>query len=127
MLQIRVAAGVVFLLLLIVGPAYTIPGLLEPTAPGRVAPAGSPAPPPDTMHADVTAGSSLILSLPAELNDAPVDQYTMLQGPALSGVAGRSFTWITRNVDPGTYDVLLRAQGPAAADTLVVRVGVQPD
>ena len=82
--------------------------------------------PPDTVRSTVPAGTPLIRLLPAEVDGAPVARYTLLRGPALSGVAGRSLTWIPRGVSPGTYDVRLRAAHPdAAPDTLVVRVEVQ--
>jgi hypothetical protein len=95
---------------------------VEPTEEARVATAL----PPDTVQSSVDAGTPLIRSLPAEVHDAPVTQYTILNGPALCGVAGRSFTWITRDTDPGAYDIALRAAHPdAAPDTLIVRVTIQ--
>jgi hypothetical protein len=96
---------------------------VEPTAPSRVAPALAAPFPTDTLRTDATTGTPLILPLPAELRGAPVSRYTLLQGPALSGVAGRSLTWVPQGTDPGTYDIRLHAHHPdAQPDTLVVQV-----
>jgi len=84
-------------------------------------------PPSDTLDASTTLGTPLIHSLPPEWNGMPVSRYVLLEGPALSGVAGRSFTWIPKNAEPGTYDVRLQARYPdAPADTLVLQIDVQP-
>jgi hypothetical protein len=84
------------------------------------------APATDTLQRDVQAGETLIVALPASLDAGPVDRYRLLQGPALSGVADRSFAWVTNAVHPGTYDVRLAAETDAAApDTLVLRVTVR--
>jgi len=116
-------APLLFAPLLLLGAAFG-PSFVEPANSARVAAASSP--PPDTLRSSISAGTPLIRSLPAELNGAPVRRYTLLRGPALSGVAGRSLTWITRGAAPGTYDVRLRAVHPdAAPDTLVVRVEIQ--
>ncbi len=81
---------------------------------------------PDTLEARVVAGETLIHTLPGG-DENGAASYRMLRGPALSGVAGRSLTWITRGVAPGTYRLRLQAQRPdAAPDTLVLRVEVQP-
>lgn len=94
--------------------------LFNPRPAARVA--ASP-PSTDTIQASTTTGTPLIRPLPAQLNDAPVSRYTLVEAPALTGVAGRSFTWIPEGSKPGTYDVRLRAQHPdAAADTLVLRI-----
>jgi hypothetical protein len=83
-------------------------------------------PPPDTLQSTVAAGQPLIRTLPAALDGTPVSRYAVLRGPALCGVAGRSFTWITSGTAPGTYDIRLRAEhSDAAADTVVVRVTVE--
>lgn len=96
---------------------------VEPTAPSRVAPALAAPSPPDTLRTDATTGTPLILPLPGELRDAPVSRYTLLQGPALSGVAGRSLTWVPKGTAPGTYDIRLHAHRPdAQPDTLVVQI-----
>ncbi|MFB6247541.1 MAG: hypothetical protein ABEL97_03130 [Salinibacter sp.] len=88
--------------------------------------AASVAPASDTLRAEVAAGRSLIQALPAEVGGTPVTGYAVLRGPALCGVAGRSFTWITRGTAPGTYDVRLRAAHPGTApDTLVLRIDVR--
>jgi hypothetical protein len=95
---------------------------VEPAETARVAPVV----PPDTLRSSVEAGTPLILSLPSTVRDTPVTAYAVLKGPALCGVAGRSFTWITRGTDPGTYDIMLRAaHANANADTLVVQVTIQ--
>lgn len=80
----------------------------------------------DTLRPSIEAGDPLLLALPTQLEGAPVDHYALIQGPSLSGVAGHSFTWMTQSVEPGTYDVLLRAVRPESSpDTLVLRVEVQ--
>jgi hypothetical protein len=106
--------------LVLLGAAGAAPSFVEPVTAPRVAA-------PDTLRASVAAGGALVRTLPAEVGGAPVTGYAVLRGPALCGVAGRSLTWITRGVAPGTYDVRLRARHPdAAPDTLVLRVDVQP-
>lgn len=110
-------------LLLIVMPS-TVVDAIEPlnlrgVAESRLAP-------PDTLTTSAAVGTPVILSLPDQVGDAPVAQYTILRGPALSGVAGHSFTWITQDIDPDTYDVSLQANHPdAPPDTLVLRIDVQ--
>jgi len=80
----------------------------------------------DTVRATVTAGETLILPLPTTVDSRTVTEYRMIRGPALSGVAGRSVTWITQNPSPGRHDIHLRAlHSNAGSDTLVVRVDVQ--
>jgi hypothetical protein len=77
---------------------------------------------------DRPAGHPLVRPLPTSLDDAPVARYTVLEGPALSGAAGYSFTWITRDTTPGSYAILLRADHPdAAPDTLIVQVTVEAE
>jgi len=111
-------------ILLLLGMASGPASSVEPAKSAWVAEIG--ALPPDTVRTSIPAGTPLIQTLPSDLNERPVTRYTLLRGPALSGVAGRSLTWITRGVSPGTYDLRLRAARPdAAADTLVVRVDVQ--
>ncbi|PQJ34013.1 hypothetical protein BSZ35_04745 [Salinibacter sp. 10B] len=104
--------------------------LLGTTGPSSVEPAGearvATTRPPDTIASTASTDTPVLVSLPARVQDAPVTQYTILNGPALSGVAGRSLTWITQGVDPGTYDIVLRATHPELSpDTLVVRVTLQ--
>jgi hypothetical protein len=112
-------------LLLLWGARADAGPLVEPVTAPRVAAAG--ALPPDTLRTTVAAGAPLIQPLPDALNGASVARYALLRGPSLSGVAGRSLTWITRETAPGTYDLRLRAdRADAAPDTLVVRVEVQP-
>jgi len=101
-------------------PLSPVSSKIEPAAASRVAPAPVP---PDTLRADATTATPLILALPADLGEAPVSRYTMLQGPALSGVAGRSFTWVPKETAPGTYTAHLQAQRPnTTPDTLVVQI-----
>lgn len=120
MLRLSAVALVASLGLLLLGTTGLSP--VEPTAADRVA----TRPPPDTVQASVEAGAPLIFSLPTEVGDAPVTKYAMLDGPSLSGVAGRSFTWIPHGTAAGSYDIMLRAtHAEAAADTLVVRVTIQ--
>ena len=109
------------ILLAAAGPAFVS---VEPVTAPRVAAPAVPA--SDTLRASVAAGSPLVRSLPAEVGGTSVTGYAVLRGPALCGVAGRSFSWITRGTAPGTYDVRLRATHPnAAPDTLVLRIDVQ--
>ena len=102
----------------------TFTGSFEPTNSPRVA--ATLVAPPDTLRTSAEMGTPLILTLPAELNGRSVGRYSLLRGPALSGVAGRSFTWIPAGAEPGTHEALLRAESPdAPADTLVVRIALQ--
>jgi len=121
-------AGFLLVTVVLLGLASP-PQFPEPLGPRSAWWAASPAPepsPPDTLRSATPPGTPLILSLPNELNDAPVTHYSILQGPSLSGVAGRSFTWIPRDAEPGTYDVRLRAHPPdAQPDTLVLRITVE--
>lgn len=95
----------------------------EPSATARVA---APSPSDDTLRTATAATTPLIVSLPTELQGAPVTRYSVLQAPALSGVADRSLTWIPRGTGPGTYDVRLHAHhSNAAPDTLVVQITVE--
>lgn len=117
---IRLGAGGLLLFLSAVAGAGPSP--LEPAIPPRVAGAA----PPDTVQSSVAAGAPLVRSLPPRLNDTPVARYAVLDGPALSGTAGYSFTWITRGTAPGTYTIALEALHPdTPPDTLVVQVDVQ--
>ncbi len=99
---------------------------LEPDTELWVAPTKTPVGPPvDTLRPSVEAGEPLILDLPAELDASPVSQYSLIQGPSLSGVAGHSFTWVTHSVEPDTYEVTLQANRPdASPDTLWLHVEV---
>ena len=92
----------------------------EPATAPRVAPE---APPTDTLRAAAEPGTPLLLLLPPTLAGRTVARYTLLRGPALSGAAGRSFTWIPTDAAPGMHEVLLRAHRPdAPGDTLVIRI-----
>jgi hypothetical protein len=82
--------------------------------------------PPDTLRASAEPGTPLILTLPTELDGRSVKRYSLLRGPALSGVAGRSFTWIPQGAEPGMHEALLRGHAPnAPPDTLVLRINLQ--
>jgi len=107
-----------------------LPGNGDVTSQGRLEPATGPqvAPsvPPDTVRASAEPGTPLVLTLPAELSGRSVERYSLLRGPALSGVAGRSFTWIPQGAEPGTHQVLLRTHTPdTPPDTLVLRIDLQ--
>jgi hypothetical protein len=107
--------------LLLFGTADEARSSFEPSTAPRVA-----ATPPDTLQVSATAGTPLIRSLPATFRGTPVTRYTVLRGPALCGVAGRSLTCILEETQPGPYDISLHAHHPdAPSDTLVVRVNVQ--
>ena len=81
----------------------------------------------DTLRTTATPGTPLILTLPAELNGRSVERYSLLRGPALSGVAGRSFTWISQGAKSGMHEALLRTHAPnAPPDTLIVQINLQP-
>ena len=102
----------------------TSPGSFEPTTGPRVA--ATLATPPDTLRTSAEPGTPLLLTLPAELNGRSVERYSLLRGPALSGVAGRSFTWIPQGAEPGTHEALLRTHAPdTPADTLVITIDLQ--
>jgi hypothetical protein len=102
----------------------TSPDSFEPTIGPRVAQISVPL--PETLRVEAGPDPPLILSLPAEVNGRSVDRYRLLQGPALSGVAGRSFTWLPQDADPGPHEALLRTHAPdAPADTLVLRIDLQ--
>ncbi|WP_103020665.1 hypothetical protein [Salinibacter altiplanensis] len=101
------------------------PVLLKPSRNARVASALGP--PPDTVHTSADAGTPLALALPDTLDNRPVARYSLLQGPALSGIAGRSFAWIPKGTAPGTHHALLQAESTnAPPDTLVVQIRVRP-
>ena len=115
--------------LLLLGLTQAIPrvSVSKPSATLRVAAVEVFPSPPDTLRSSTTVGTPIIRSLPAQVNDTPVSRYVILEGPALSGVAGRSFTWIPKDTDPGTYDVRLRAHHPdAQSDVLVLRIELKP-
>lgn len=121
-------AAVLFLALGLLGLGRngdgTSSGSFEPTTERRVAATLSTL--PDTLRTSADPGTPLILTLPAKLNGRSVERYTLLRGPSLSGVAGRSFTWIPEGAEPGTHEALLRTHAPdAPADTLVVRIDLQ--
>lgn len=100
-------------------------GSFEPIISPRVAPPLTA--PPDTLRTSAEPGTPLVLSLPSELNGRTVERYSLLRGPALSGVAGRSFTWIPQGAEPGMHEALLQAHAPdAPPDTLVVQINLQP-
>ncbi len=116
------AAGLLGVMGFEAGPPSTA---FEPGGNARVALA--PPPPPDTVRASADAGTPLVLTLPESLNEHPVAHYALLRGPALSGVAGRSFTWIPEEAVLGIHRALLRAEfGDAPPDTLVVQIRFRP-
>ena len=121
------SACLLLVLALLGGMGYgdaPFPGSLEPiTAPRVALPLAAP---PDTLRTSAEPGRPLILTLPAELRGQSVERYSLLQGPALSGVAGRSFTWIPQGAEPGMHEALFRIHTPEApADTLVLRIELQ--
>lgn len=82
--------------------------------------------PPDTLVASTRPDTPLILSLPTTINDRPVSRYEIVNGPALCGVAGHSFTWIPRRAADSSHHASLQAVHPdAPSDTVVVRMDVQ--
>ena len=84
--------------------------------------------PPDTIQATASIDTPFITLLPEQVGGRPASAYRLLRGPALSGVAGRSITWVPRSADAGATRLLvLRTVPPAdtlAPDTLVVRIDV---
>lgn len=81
--------------------------------------------PHDTLTSQVPADAPLVRPLPKKVNGATATRYRVLNGPALSGVAGHSFAWIPRDASPGTYSIRLRVDHPnAAPDTLLLQVNV---
>jgi hypothetical protein len=124
MSQRWLAVGVPLVALVALGltPFSSASSKVEPAVAAWVA-RGPTAAPPDTLRANATTDTPLILSLPADLNGVPITRYTVLRGPALCGVAGRSFTWVPKSTAPGTYAVHLHAHSPDAdPDTLVVQI-----
>lgn len=121
----RVSGPLGLLGLLILGAASPS-GPFQPATAPRVASPPSPLPVPDTLRASTQRDTPLILSLPASVENRSVEEYRLLRGPALCGVAGRSFTWIPHGADPGRYEAVLRAYHPEPPpDTLVVRIDLQ--
>lgn len=116
---------------LVLGAASPDASVFEPASARRVAaPTVCPSDtiPPDTLTSTVAPGTPLVRPLPPTLNETPVSRYTIVSGPALSGTAGYSFTWITQNTPPGTYTIPLRAtHANAPPDTLIVKVTVQSE
>jgi len=99
-------------------------GSFEPTNEPRVA--ATLAAQLDTLRASAEPDTPLLLTLPAELDGHSIDRYSLLRGPALSGVAGRSFAWIPKGAEPGTHEALLRSHASdMPADTLVLRIDLQ--
>ena len=98
---------------------------LQPESAPWVAP--GPRSLPDTVRTTTRAGTPLTLSLPDALDGRSVGRYSLLRGPALSGVAGRSFTWIPEGTAPGVYHARLRAESTSTSpDTLVVQIRLRP-
>lgn len=95
---------------------------LQPTRGASVARRAAP----DTLRRTVQAGEPLVMALPDRHDTTGVDHYTLLRGPALCGVAGRSLAWATHSSDAGTHTLLLRpVAGSPLPDTLAVVVRVQ--
>lgn len=116
------AAGLLGVMGFEAGPSSTS---LEPAGNLRIASALLQ--PPDTVRTSTNADTPLLLTLPESLNGRSVARYALLRGPALSGVAGRSFTWIPKGAAPGVHHALLRADsGDAPPDTLVVQIRFRP-
>ena len=87
--------------------------------------ASSLPPDDDTIERSVTAGNILIVALPDALDNTPVEGYRIVEAPALSGLADRSFFWRTQADDAGTHRILFHAnRAEAPADTLTLRVTV---
>ena len=105
--------------------AISSPTSPEPNSPSRVA--SGPSRLADTVRASVDSDTPLTLMLPDTLNGRSVARYSLLHGPALSGVAGRSFAWIPQGAAPGMHHAHLRAESTdAPPDTLVVQIHFQP-
>ncbi len=79
----------------------------------------------DTIERTVQAGAVLTTTLPATLNDSEVAAYRLVDGPAFSGVAGRSLTWPTHHTNPGMHPITVVPDVQSPADTLVVEVTIQ--
>lgn len=117
----RVVAPLGLLLVLGLGATNSVASF-EPTKNPRVARARL-VPPPDTITTTAEPHAPLILSLPSSVGTRNVERYTLISGPALCGVAGRSFAWIPEDAEPGWYQATLEAHAAnAPADTLVVRI-----
>ena len=79
----------------------------------------------DTLRHAIQAGEVLIIDLPEELNGTAIASYSLLRAPALSWLIDYSFMWRTLPQDAGSHHVLIRADAPAASDTLVLAINVQ--
>jgi len=118
--------------LVLIAPLFAL-GLLAPLGNGlahevnpHVLPRVAPSVAADTLRPTVDAGQPLILALPAKRDSVRINRYRVLRAPALSGVVGRSFAWVTRPEDAGRDTILLRpvARAPLP-DTLALIVTVR--
>lgn len=108
-------------------PDATSVGFIEPRfyqGVARTVPV--PSPPADTLRVSTTSDTPLLLSLPSTVANRAVQEYNVLRGPALSGVAERSFVWIPEGASPGTHEVILRAaHRKPPPDTLVLQIDLE--
>lgn len=75
----------------------------------------------DTLRYEVTAGESLVISLPGG-QDAT---YRGIRLPSLSWIVGESFGWRTLIGQEGREYILIQRSTPARTDTLVIVVDVE--
>ena len=106
------------------GLVLAIAGLLGAAAPPEraAAPARYAVAQADTLRAEVRAGETLIVALPA-VADGVETAYRVVEAPALSWLVDRSFMWRTLPAERGELPVRFeRTAGPAGEVVLLVEV-----
>ena len=104
-------------------------GLLVAAAPPQraAAPARYPggAAQADTLRAQVRAGETLIVALPASVGGVEAT-YRVVEAPALSWLVDRSFLWRTLAAERGELAVTFERRSGAAPTEVVLLVEITP-
>ena len=79
----------------------------------------------DTLRAQVRAGETLIVALPATVGGAEVT-YRAVEAPALSWLVDRSFLWRTLAAERGELAVVFERLGGLAPEEVVLLVEITP-
>ena len=79
----------------------------------------------DTLRAQVRAGETLIVALPAAVDGAEAT-YRAVEAPALSWLVDRSFMWRTLAAERGELAVVFERRGGAAPEAVVLLVEITP-